>query len=69
MVVHGSYARWLESPERVPEGPADLDLTLQAEQSLWDRFTAWLQAQGFALSLWGEPCRVPVALSVERAYH
>lgn len=67
--VHGSYARWLQAPESVPEGPADLDLILQAEQPLWDRLTAWLQAQGFALSLWGEPCRAPVALAAVRTHH
>ncbi|CAD0308001.1 site-specific DNA-methyltransferase [Xanthomonas hortorum pv. cynarae] len=69
VVVHGSYARWLESPDLVPQAPADLDLILQAEQPLWDRFTGWLQAQGFALSLWGEPCRAPVALAAVRAHH
>ncbi|PPV08862.1 hypothetical protein XBLMG947_0467 [Xanthomonas bromi] len=69
VVVHGSYARWLESPTLVPERPADLDLMLRAEQSLWDRLTHWLQQQGFALSLWGEPCRAPVALAMVRARH
>ncbi|MEQ7991140.1 DNA methyltransferase [Xanthomonas hortorum] len=69
VVVHGSYARWLESPDLVPQGPADLDLILQGEQPVWDRFTGWLQAQGFALSLWGEPCRAPVALAAVRAHH
>ncbi|MCC4602970.1 DNA methyltransferase [Xanthomonas campestris] len=67
--VHGSYARWLQSPTLVPDGPADLDLMLRAEQPLWDRLTAWLQAQGFSLSLWGEPCRAPVPLAAVRAHH
>ncbi|QWN23544.1 DNA methyltransferase [Xanthomonas phaseoli] len=69
VVVHGSYARWLASPTLVPQGPADLDLMLRGEQALWDRLTLWLQQQGFALSLWGEPCRAPVALAVVRAHH
>ncbi|MFC0154169.1 DNA methyltransferase [Xanthomonas dyei] len=69
VVVHGSYARWLQSPALVPQGPADLDLILRAEQPLWDRLTAWLQMQGFSLSLWGEPCRAPVALAAVRAHH
>ncbi|MBB4131246.1 DNA methyltransferase [Xanthomonas sp. 3075] len=67
--VHGSYARWLESPALVPEGPADLDLMLPAEQPLWDRLSHWLQAQGFALSLWGAPCQAPVTLASVRAHH
>lgn len=53
----------------MPLGPADLDLMLRAEQSRWDRLTHWLQQQGFALSLWGEPCRAPVALAAVRAHH
>ncbi|MBB3803793.1 hypothetical protein FHR47_004110 [Xanthomonas arboricola] len=69
VVVHGSYARWLQSPTLVPDGPADLDLMLAAEQPLWDRLTSWLQAQGFGLSLWGEPCRAPVPLAAVRAHH
>ncbi len=69
VVAHGSYAHWLESPTLVPKGPADLDLMLRAEQALWDRLTHWLQQQGFALSLWGEPCRAPVALAAGRAHH
>lgn len=69
VVVHGSYARWLQSPALVPDGPADLDLMLGPEQPVWDRLTGWLQAQGFALSLWGEPCQAPVALAAVRAHH
>ncbi|KLD31636.1 DNA modification methylase, partial [Xanthomonas perforans] len=30
VVVHGSYARWLQSPALVPQGPADLDLIVCA---------------------------------------
>ncbi|ALS95974.1 hypothetical protein ADT26_15175 [Xanthomonas oryzae] len=68
VVAHGSYAHWLESPTLVPEGPAELDPMLRAEQALGDRLTHWLQ-QGFALSLWGEPCRAPVALAAVRTHH
>ncbi|MCS3810615.1 DNA methyltransferase [Xanthomonas sp. 4461] len=69
VVVHGSYARWQQSPAAVPQGPADLDVMVCAEQQLWDRLTSWLQAQGFSLSLWGEPCRAPVTLAAVRAHH
>ncbi|KAB7767829.1 DNA methyltransferase [Xanthomonas maliensis] len=67
--LHGSYAQWLRDPAQLPAGPSDLDLLLPDRQPLWDQLTSWLQGQGFALSLWGEPCRAPVALAAVRAHH
>ncbi|MCC5068700.1 DNA methyltransferase [Xanthomonas campestris] len=66
---HGSYARWLQAPEQVPDGPADLDLIVPGEQAVWDRLTHWLHAQGFALSLWGAPCLPAVPLAMVAAHH
>ncbi len=67
--LHGSYARWLLAPEQVPDGPGDVDLQVVGGQPQWDAITTWLQAHGFALSLWGEPCQAPVALSAVVAHH
>lgn len=65
--LHGSFAAWQDGTATAP--PHDADLWLPDDPQHWQRLLQWLQAAGFALSLWGRPVSASVALAELREHH
>lgn len=68
--MHGSFVPWAEGD--APDGarpPNDLDLWIRDDPVAWSALLRWLRAQGFRLSMWGEPATVETSLETLRKRH
>lgn len=68
--MHGSFVPWAEGD--APAGtrrPNDLDLWIRDDPVAWSALLRWLRAQGFRLSVWGEPATAETSLDTLRKRH
>lgn len=68
--MHGSFVPWAKGD--APDGtrrPNDLDLWVRDDAATWSALLRWLRAEGFRLSVWGEPATAETSLETLRARH
>lgn len=68
--VFGSFQQW-QAQGACADGhvPSDADLALPPDLAQLERMLTFLDARGFALSLWGEPVVPPVSVETVRRHH
>jgi SAM-dependent methyltransferase len=65
--LHGSFARWLETPAQ--SVPQDVDLVVAPQQAALDAMLGFLGARGFHLRAWQQPRLLPVDLNWVIEHH